>query len=180
MATLRSHDLNVPRPFVIGSDSNTVQSTRNNIAFPIEEDRAFVAVYSLSSYPGHNAATIPINRFFVPNLGRMNGTSVIFVPNNMKPSTLQREINDACKKFYGHKQILRRIPHGQFWAALRRAANYCRVWEIRKSTSKWADYPATVEGKHYGANERLGEGIHPAQFLASSQDAGIDDAVTGR
>ena len=114
MATLRSHDLNVPRPFVIGSDSDIVQSTRNNIAFPIEEDRAFAAVSSLSSYPGHNAATIPINRFLVPNLDRMNGTSVIFVPNNMKPSTLQREINDACKKFYGPKQILRRIAHGQF------------------------------------------------------------------
>ena len=118
MATLRSHDLNVPRPFVIGSDSDIVQSTRNNIAFPIEEDRAFAAVYSLSSYPGHNAATIPINRFLVLNLDRMNGTSVIFLPNNMKPSTLQREISNTCKKFYGPKQILRRVLQGQFWAAL--------------------------------------------------------------
>ena len=180
MATLRSHDLNVPRPFVIGSDSDIVQSTRNNIAFPIEEDRAFAAVYSLSSYPEHNAATIPINRFLVLNLDRMNGTSVIFLPNNMKPSTLQREISNTCKKFYGPKQILRRVLHGQFWAAFRRAANYCWAWQIRKSTSKWADYPETVEGKHYGANEWLGEGIHPAQFPGSSQDAGIDDAVTGR
>ena len=118
MATLRSHDLNVLRSFVIGSDSDTVQSTRNNTAFPIEEDLPFVAVYSFDSYPGHNAETIPMNRFFVPILDRVNGTSVIFLPNNMKPSTLQRGINNHSKKFYGPKQIVWRVLQGQFWAAL--------------------------------------------------------------
>lgn len=115
---------------------------------------------------------------------RSDGNFVTFLPKNMKPSTLQREVNRAYAKFYSPKQILRRFLKGDFWAGLRRIVYAFRAWETRRETSKWAKYLETVEGRYYDENEhlieeRLGEGIHPAKYLGSSKSAGLERATIG-
>ena len=97
---------------------------------------------------------------------------------------MQHEINRAYKRFYGPKQILRRFAKGDFFAGLKRMAYYYWVWEIRRSTDKWAKYLETVEGYYYDENdhiieERLSEGVHPAKFPGSSRAAGLEKATIG-
>ena len=187
LRTIKSHKLRVLGSFVLGSDEDTVESIRGTIDAAIEEDIDYMALFPLSGYPEYNAPTIPINRFFTPTWDRLDGTFVIFLPKNMKPSTLQKEINRAYKKFFGPRQVLRRLLKGDFFAAIKRIAYYYWSWEIQKSTSKWAKYLETVEGQYYDEHEhlieeRLGEeGVHPAKFPGSSRAAGLEwSTISGR
>ena len=184
LQTIKSHKLRVLGSFVMGSDEDTVETLRGTIDAAIEEDVDYIALFPLSGYPEHNAPTIPLNRFFCPTWDRLDGTFVIFLPKRMKPSTLQKEINSAYAKFYGPRQILRRILKGDFMAATKRMAYYYWAWEIKRSTSKWAKYLESVEGQYYDENEclieeRLGEGVHPAQFPGNSRAAGVEVSTTG-
>ena len=185
LKTIKAHKLRVLGSFVLGSDDDTVESIRGTIDAAIEADVDYVALFPLSGYPEHNAATIPLNRFFIPTWDRLDGTFVIFLPKSMKPSTLQREINRAYLKFYGPMQIWRRLRQGDFFAAIKRMAYYYWSWEIRKSTEKWAKYLETVEVKYYDENERLIEerlgedGVHPAQYPGSSRAAGVEWVTIG-
>ena len=113
---------------------------------------------------------------------RLDGTFVMFLPKNMKPSTLQREINRAYGKFYSPKQIMRRLIKGDIWCGLKRIAYRYWSWEISRSTKTWIKYLESVEDPYYDETEhliveRLGEGIHPAQFPGSSLAAGLDRAT---
>ena len=183
LAKIKSHGLRVLGSFVMGCDEDTVGSLRATIDAAIEQDIDYVALFPLSGYPEHNAPTIPLNRFFLPSWDRLDGTFVIFLPKNMKPSTLQHEVNRAYKKFYGPRQILRRFIKGDLYAGFKRMAYYYWAWEIRRSTSKWAKYLETVEGYYYDENdhlieERLGEGVHPAKYPGSSRAVGMEQQAT--
>ena len=184
LTKIKAHGLRVLGSFVLGSDEDTVESIRATFDAAIEADLDYVALFPLSGYPEYNAPTIPLNRFFLPSWDRLDGTFVIFLPKNMRPSTLQHEINRAYKRFYGPKQIFRRFAKGDFFAGLKRMAYYYWVWEIRRSTDKWAKYLETIEGYYYDENdhlieERLGEGVHPAKFPGSSRAAGLEKATIG-
>ena len=179
---IKKHKLRVLGSFVLGSDADTVESIRATIDSAIKEDVDYVALFPLSGYPEVNAPTIPLSRFMLPTWDRLDGTFVIFLPKNMKPSTLQREVNEAYLKFYGPRQIMRRILGRDFGGALKRMAYWYWAWEIRRSTSKWAEYLKTVEGQYYDENEHLieenlGEGVHPAKFPGSSRAAGLERAA---
>tara|TARA_B100000315_G_scaffold217845_1_gene218747 strand:- start:2849 stop:4381 length:1533 start_codon:yes stop_codon:yes gene_type:complete len=182
LKTIRAHGLRVLGSFVLGCDVDTVESIRATIDAAVEEDVDYVALFPLSGYPEIDSPAIPINRFFIPTWDRLDGTFVSFLPKNMKPSTLQREVNRAYKTFYSPRQIVRRFARGDFWAGLRRMAYWYWVWEIRKSTAGWIKYLETVEGPYYDENEhlieeRLGEGVHPAKYPGSSRAAGLDRAA---
>ena len=107
----------------------------------------------------------------------------MFLPKNMKPSTLQREINRAYKKFYSPKQVLNRFLRGDMWCGLKRIAYIYWCWEIRRSTYKWIKYLESVESPYYDENEKLIEeklgedGIHPAKYPGSSLAAGLERAT---
>ena len=182
LRTIKAHKLRVLGSFVLGSDEDTVESIRATFDAAIEEDLDYVALFPLSGYPEHNAPSIPLNRFFTPTWDRLDGTFVIFLPKNMRPSMLQREINRAYRKFYGPKQILRRMVKGDFFAGLKRMAYYYWAWEISRSTADWAKYLESIEGQYYDENdhlieEKLGEGVHPAQFPGSSRAAGLEQGA---
>ena len=184
LKTIKSHGLRVLGSFVLGSDDDTVESIRATIDSAIEADVDYVALFPLSGYPEINAPTIPLNRFLIPTWDRLDGTFVIFFPKNMKPSTLQREVNRAYKKFFGPRQIMRRLVKGDFLAGFKRIAYNYWSWEIRRSTSKWIEYLESIEGPYYDENEQLieemlGEGIHPAQYPGSSRAAGVEWATIG-
>ena len=181
LKTIKAHGLRVLGSFVLGSDEDTVETIRSTIDGAIESDVDYIALFPLSGYPELNARTIPLNRFFTPTWDRLDGTFVIFLPKNMRPSTLQYEINRAYKKFYGPKQIFRRMRKGDFLAGLKRMAYAYWSWEISRSTSKWAKHLETIEGEYYDENdhlveERLGEGVHPAKYPGSSLAAGLETA----
>ena len=182
---IKSFGLNVLGSFVLGSDSDTVESIRKTIDTAIEQDVDYLALFPLSGYPEYNAPTIPLNRFFMPTWDKLDGNFVIFLPKNMKPSTLQREVSASYKRFFSPKQILRKLVQRKFYGALKRLGYAIQVWEIRKATNKWADYLETIEGQYYDENEQLiesmlgEEGVHPAQFPGSSMGAGLENAVIG-
>ena len=183
LVRIKAHGLRVLGSFVMGSDEDTVESIRSTIDSAIEVDIDYTALFPLSGYPEYNSPNIKINRFLLPSWDRLDGTFVMFLPKNMKPSTLQREINRAYKKFYGPRQILRRLVQGDIWCALKRIAYGYWSWEIRRSTSPWIKYLESVEGPYYDENERLieenlsEEGIHPAKYPGSTMAAGLEKAA---
>ena len=180
LATIKSHGLRVLGSFVMGCDEDTVESLRATIQSAIDIDIDYVALFPLSGYPELNSPNIKINRFFLPSWDRLDGTFVMFLPKNMKPSTLQREINAAYKKFFGPKQVIRRILKGDILCGLKRIAYRYWSWEISRSTKPWIKYLESVEGKYYDENEHLieemlpEEGIHPAKFPGSTLAAGLE------
>ena len=183
LARIKAHGLRVLGSFVMGSDEDTVASIRSTIDSAIEVDIDYTALFPLSGYPEYNSPNIKINRFFLPSWDRLDGTFVMFLPKNMKPSTLQREINRAYKKFYGPRQIFRRFAQGDIWCGLKRIAYGYWAWEIRRSTATWIKYLESVEGPYYDENERLiedklsEEGIHPAKYPGSTMAAGLEKAA---
>jgi anaerobic magnesium-protoporphyrin IX monomethyl ester cyclase len=180
---IKAHGLRVLGSFVMGSDEDTVESIRSTIDSAIEVDIDYTALFPLSGYPEYNSPNIKINRFFLPTWDRLDGTFVMFLPKNMKPSTLQREINRAYKKFYSPRQVLRRLAQGDIWCALKRIAYGYWAWEIRRSTSTWIKYLESVEDPYYDENEHLieenlsEEGIHPAKYPGSTMAAGLEKAA---
>jgi anaerobic magnesium-protoporphyrin IX monomethyl ester cyclase len=174
LKTIRSHGLRVLGSFIMGSDEDTVSSMRANVETAIELDLDYMPLFPLFGYPEFNSPTIPLSRFFCPTWDRMDGNHVIFLPKNMKPSTLQREIMRAYRRFYGFKSIFRRVSKGDFWGAFMKLTFLLRTTEMGRDTGKWARYLETVEGPSYDKNERLieerlGEGIHPARYPGSSR-----------
>ena len=180
LATIKSHGLRVLGSFVMGCDEDTVESLRSTIQSAIDIDIDYVALFPLSGYPELNSPNIKINRFFLPSWDRLDGTFVMFLPKNMKPSTLQREINAAYKKFFGPKQVIRRILQGDILCGLKRIAYRYWSWEISRQTKPWIKYLESVEGKYYDENDHLiedmlpEEGIHPAKFPGSTLAAGLE------
>jgi DNA mismatch endonuclease Vsr len=121
----------------------------------------------------------------MPTWDKLDGNFGNFLPKNMRPSTLQREVSASYKRFFGPKQVLRKLRDRDFYGALKRVMYAVQVWEIRKATNKWPDYLDTVEGRYYDENKQLiesmlgEEGVHPAQFPGSSMGAGLENAVIG-
>lgn len=123
-------------PFALGTDEDTVDSIRATIDTAIEEDIDLVALFPLTGYPEVNSPTVPLNRFFTPTWDRLDGDFVTFLPKNMKPGTLQREVDRAYKKFYSSRQALNRFLRGQFKSGSVRLAHSFGVWRMRWNTSK--------------------------------------------
>lgn len=176
---IKKHGLWVLGSFVLGSDEDTVDSIRAKIDAAIENDIDLVALFPLTGYPEANSPTVPLDRFFTPTWDRLDGNFVTFLPKNMKPSTLQREVDRAYKKFYSPRLALNRILRGQFKSGLVRLAYSFGVWRMRRNTSEWTAYLESVEGGYYDENERLieeelGQGINPAEIPGSSRAAGVD------
>lgn len=181
---IKAHGLRVLGSFVLGSDDDTVESIRATIKAAVKSNVDYVALFPLSGYPEHNARTIPLNRYILPSWDRLDGSFVIFFPKNMKPSTLQSEINRAYKTFYSPKQIMQRLIRGDFFGGIKRMAYTYWAWEISRSTSRWVRYLKSIEGPYYDENEhlieeKLGEGIHPAKYPGSSLAAGLETASIG-
>ena len=182
---IKAEGLRVLGSFVLGTDAETVESIRATIDNAIDLELDLVALFPLSAYPEENGRMLPLNRFLLPDWGRLDGTFVIFLPKNMKPSTLQREIIRAFRKFYGIGQVADRLlvkkdPEGALWKAF---YGY-RIREIIRDTSKWIEYLESVEDHYYDENEqlieeRLGEGLVPCKYLGSSRRAGMETAAIG-
>ncbi len=184
LRVIRAHGIRPLGSFVLGSDEDTVESIRNTIDAAIEEDLEYMVLFPLSGYPEYNARTIPLRRFLCPSWDRLDGHFVIFFPKNMKPSTLQRELNRGYRKFYGPAQIVRRFQQGEIGSGVRRIAYAYWSWQIRRGTEEWARYLETVEGPYYDEKERLiedrlGEGIHPAKYPGAGPAVHHDHALAG-
>lgn len=171
IARIRSHGINVLGSFVLGSDADTVGSIRKTIDSAIDLDLDLITLFPLTGYPEKNGL-LPYNRFFLDDWARLDGGFVIFLPKNMKPSTLQKEINRAYKRFYGPRQMLRRLVRGNFRGFLWRVWYRWRISEITRNNREWIKHLESVEDEYYDENEqlieeRLGEGIVPCQIPGS-------------
>jgi anaerobic magnesium-protoporphyrin IX monomethyl ester cyclase len=168
IARVRSHGINVLGSFVLSSDSDSVATIRKTIDSAIELDLDLVTLFPLSGYPEKNGL-IPMNRFFFDDWSRLDGGFVIFLPKHMKPSTLQREINRAYRRFYGPRQMMQRLLKGNFRGFLWRVWYRWRVFQITRGNDEWIEHLEAVEDENYDENEelieeRLGEGIVPCQI----------------
>jgi len=180
--TIHAHGLRVLGSFVLGSDSETVQTIRATVDLAIALDIEYAAFFPLSGYPEEDGRLIPLDRFFFDDWGRLDGCHVVFLPKHMKPSTLQREIHRAYRTFYGPRQILHLLLRRRFREALRRAAYRLWIWEMERSASKWIADLEAREGPYYDANEQLledrVEGLVPCQYPGSSRRSGAAPTVT--
>ena len=171
IARIRSYGINVLGAFALGSDADTVESIRKTIDSAIELDLDLITLFPLSGYPEKNGL-LPHNRFFFEDWARLDGGFVIFLPKNMKPSTLQREVNRAYKRFYGPRQMMRRLIRGNFRGFVWRIWYRWRISEMTRNNEEWIKHLESVEDEYYDENEqlieeKLGEGVVPCQIPGS-------------
>lgn len=91
--------------FVFGSDTDTVDRIRKAVDFVVERRVYNWGFCSLYDFPTKQQVlgapqSLPDHRFIHRDWRFYSGNFVVHYPRNMKPSTLQREMSRAYRKFY--------------------------------------------------------------------------------
>lgn len=108
LAALHSYGIKTHGMFVMGSDSDTVESIRETVDFAVANDISSAQFLALTPLPGtrQTARLRAEGRIFTNNWSLFDGHHVVFWPKNMSPWELQRETLTAHQRFYR----LRRLP----------------------------------------------------------------------
>ena len=171
---IRAHGLKALGSFIVGSDVDTVETIRGTADAAIAEDLEYLVLFPLHGFPEHNSSTIPLNRFVLPTWDRLDAGHVVYLPKLMRPSTLQREIIRAYRRFYGPAQVWRRIRRGDYASALQRVAFAYWVSRMGREMEAWAKELERLEDPYYDdrgrlVEERLGAGLHPAKYPGTAR-----------
>jgi radical SAM superfamily enzyme YgiQ (UPF0313 family) len=107
LAALRSYGIRTHGMFVLGSDSDTVESIRQTVDFAIESDISSAQFLTLTPLPGtrQTARLRAEGRIFTNNWSLFDGHHVVFWPRHMTPWELQREALEAHRRFYRIRRL---------------------------------------------------------------------------
>jgi radical SAM superfamily enzyme YgiQ (UPF0313 family) len=111
---IRSCGLQILPCIVFGSENDTLDSIRSAVKFCLNQDFKQICFYPVYDFPTQTKVLgtpqlFPDYRFIHMDWRFFTGNFVIHYPKKIKPSTLQKEIIDAYKKFYSRKKTLKRI-----------------------------------------------------------------------
>lgn len=106
----RKHGLRINGMFVLGSDCDTRGTVRDTVDFAIESELATMQMWILTPLPGSDVyrETRDENRIFNARWAHYDCQHSTFFPRRIRPSTLQREVRAAYRRFY----TLRRMTTG--------------------------------------------------------------------
>jgi radical SAM superfamily enzyme YgiQ (UPF0313 family) len=156
---LHSFGFKILGSFVVGADSDTLESIRRTVDFVLERrlsNAYFFAVLGHFPEPGAGYQTlIPWYRSIFRGWGYYNGNFVTHFPLRMPPSKLQRAIIDAYNAIYSPAQIFQALKRSRFDDAASKLL-LRTVWpSVRKPMMEYAPFLETLEEGLYDSDGML-------------------------
>ena len=118
--TFHRHRIRIHGMFVLGADTDTVETVRATTKFACRMGIETVQFMILTPLPGTPVYTQldREGRLGVRDYGFYDAHHVVFEPKNMSPYELQREVLRAYSKFYSMPRILEEVVRLRFFEAL--------------------------------------------------------------
>jgi radical SAM superfamily enzyme YgiQ (UPF0313 family) len=116
IGTLKEHGLHIHGMFVLGADTDDVDTIRRTVDFAINSGIDTTQLVALTPLPGTPffREMQEDGRILHTDWGRYNLQHVVFKPALMSPETLQAETLRGMRQFYSWKCIFRRISRLDF------------------------------------------------------------------
>lgn len=182
LKTIKKYNLRISGSFVLGTDVDTLETTRETVDMALEYGVDNYIGFSLMEFPNLTGpGLIPHKRMIVPDYDYGNGTFVFHFPKNMRPSVLQRAMNRGMYRFYTTKlkEDLRRLNFAELYYKLTHYPLYLKMARY------WNDYILYLEKVEQGLydendhliEEKLGEGIFPPDMVRAWTPEGQANVV---
>ena len=177
---LHAHGIKVHGMFVLGSDTDTVGTARETVRFAEAHEIETIMLNVLtpalgtSQYEAMDAGS----RIFEKRWQFYDGQHVVFTPNEMTPSELQRAFVDGYRRFYRLRRALRYLLRGRFGDLL---AHLWGWWFIHRWPREPAnrDYVAALDERDQG-ERRLDSGWQATTGpVAATRTPGSPPATAG-
>ena len=147
--------IHVSGSFIAGSEADTRKSLLDTVDFVIEHGLRSFFFISQWYYPGDPRAPLVPQRQIMPSFDYLTGHFVTHFPARMKPSTLQRTIVEAQRRFWSLSRAARLAASGQVGTALHIAAHRYAFSDVERHQLEYAAYLESIENGYYDAGERL-------------------------
>jgi len=130
IATLHRYGIHCHGMFVLGADTDTVQTVRDTVSFALDNRIDTVMLNILTPLPGTQQFRDldAAGRIFDKRWHLYDAHHVVFTPKQMTPYELQREVLRAYARFYSKRQWLKLLVTFSFTKLLFHSWG---VWIIR-------------------------------------------------
>jgi len=158
---LHSFGFSIMGSFILGAESDSLQSIRATADFVVERKLASATFFTLwGHFPEKSKGyetIIPWYRSIFLGWRYCNGHFVTHFPLKIPPSILQREIPKIYRKIYSPKQVLRAFKNGKFREA-RHKILLRYLWHfIEKEIEAYIPFLEEIEDGLYDSNGNLCE-----------------------
>jgi anaerobic magnesium-protoporphyrin IX monomethyl ester cyclase len=112
VAQAKKYGQKINAMFVVGSDYDTPGTIKATVDFAIKTDMAVMQMWILTPLPGSDVfrQTSEENRIFNNHWSHYDCQHSVFFPLRMKPSTLQKAVRMANKRFYKYSRMFLNAP----------------------------------------------------------------------
>lgn len=155
IAAIRAAGIQVSGSFIAGSDADTRASLLDTVDFCDQHGLSSFYFISLWYYPGDPQCPFDLTRQIIPSFDYCTGSFVTHFPARMKPSTLQRTMVEAQRRFWGLPRAARLAARGRLREALHVAAHRYAFTSVERAQLAYADELERVEQGYYDAGENL-------------------------
>ncbi len=168
--TIKKHRLRITGGFIYGTDTDTLETSRETIDMALKYGVHYASTLSLMEFPNISSpGLIPPNRMIIRDYDYCSGYFVCHFPKNMRPSVLQRELIRARRHFYLQK-VLEDIREFNIRELYIKLASFPAARRMLKHWKEHIAYLEIIEQDMYDANDqlietRLADGIFPPDAL---------------
>lgn len=152
---LQEAGIHVSGSFIAGSEGDTRESLLQTADWVIEQGLYSFYYISMWYYAGDPRSPVTPQRQIMPDFDHLTGHFVSHFPARMKPSTLQRTIVDAQRRFWSLSRAAGRAADGDFSGALHLAAHRFAFHSVEKQQLAYAQLLESIEDGYYDADEQL-------------------------
>lgn len=155
IGAVQAAGIHVSGSFIAGSEEDTRESLLRTADWVVEQGLRSFYYISMWYYAGDPRSPVSPQRQIMPDFDHLTGHFVSHFPARMKPSTLQRTIVDAQRRFWSLSRAAGRAAHGDPGDALHLAAHRFAFHAVEKQQLEYARFLESIEGGYYDAGERL-------------------------
>ncbi len=160
---LHSFGFGILSSFVLGADTDTVETIRRTADFIIERKLANAYMFPIwGHFPEESngfQTIIPWYRSIFKGWGYCDGHYATHFPAQMPPSVFQRELIAAYRKIYSTQEILRALVDGRYAVAKGRLMSKYAWGFVEKNLWEYVTFLEEIEEGLYDAEGKLREDL---------------------
>ncbi len=155
VSIIREAGIHVSSSFIAGNEHDTAETPLKIVDFAIEHDINSLHFISLWYYPGDPDCPFPLERMIIPSFDYCTGSFVTHFPMRMRPSTLQRSIVKAQRRFWSLGRAAKCLVSGNLKRALHLASHRYAYTPVEEKQLEYANHLETIEHGYYDSHESL-------------------------
>jgi len=161
ISTLHAHGFQILGSFVVGADTDTVDSLQDTVEFVRRQNLTYAYFFPIwGHYPeqmnGYRTI-VPWYRSIFHSWKYSDGNFVTHYPLRMSPSRLQRLVIDAYDKLYGPAEIVRAVKRNDLPSARGKSLHWYSWHRVRKAMVEYVPFLREVERDLYDDDGTLRE-----------------------